>query len=203
VAKVEIKGFDKLERFIDRMLLKIADTERLMESIGLSFVSVTQERIHKGIEPPNAPLTKAWKKGKKAIPLLDNGHMAASINYRAGKDFVTWGSNKIYAPIQQFGGTIKPKNAKKLAIPAGWHTRRLMRKYEETPKKCIEGLKKAGWKIYFTDGAIMGKPPRKKDAIVLFVRKESVNIPARPFLRFEEPEKEALDREVRRWLDQR
>ena len=204
MIKAELKGFDKLQRFLDKLLLKMSDAERLMESLGRRFVSITQERIQKGIEPPNAPLTRAWKKNN--LPLRDTGRLMSSITYQAGRDFVAWGSSLKYAPIQQLGGEIKPKNTKKLAIPAGWHTRRLMRKYGETPRKCIEGLKKAGWRIWFTDGAIMGQPPRKRgkaESIVLFIRKESVEIPARPFLRFEEPEKEAFETEIQRWLAQR
>jgi phage gpG-like protein len=204
VIKAQIKGLDRLERFVDRLLFKVADTRTLMEKLGARFVSTTVDRINRGIEPPNAPLTRAWKKGSNT-PLRDTGRLMSSITYKAGKDLVIWGSNLLYAGIHQLGGTIKPVNAKKLAIPAGWDTRRLMRKYGETPEKCIEGLKKAGWKIWFRDRSIMGVPPRKRkkaEPVVLFIRKKKVEIPARPFLRFEEPEKRAFEEVFKKWLSQ-
>ncbi len=203
MIRVELRGFEEFKRELVKLLEKVSDTTELMESLGRRFVSITQERIIQGIEPPNAPLTRAYKKNN--LPLRDTGRLLNSITYRAGRDFVAWGTNVKYARIQQLGGEIKPKKAKKLAIPAGWHTRRLMRKYGETPAKCIEGLKRAGWKIWFTDGAIMGLPPKKRNAepVVLFIRKDKVEIPARPFLRFEEPEKEAALEEVREWISLR
>ena len=204
MIKAQIKGLDRLERFVDRLLFKVADTRTLMEKLGARFVSTTVDRINRGIELPNAPLTRAWKKGSNT-PLRDTGRLMSSITYKAGKDLVIWGSNLLYAGIHQLGGTIKPVNAKKLAIPAGWDTRRLMRKYGETPEKCIEGLKKAGWKIWFRDRSIMGVPPRKRkkaEPVVLFIRKKKVEIPARPFLRFEEPEKRAFEEVFKKWLSQ-
>jgi len=201
-AEARIEGLKRFERFLDRLLLKVSDLRPLMEEIGARMVSVTQERIKEGVPPPNAPLTRAWKKGNDT-PLRDTGALMASLDYRAGAEFVAWGSNLPYARIQQLGGRVEPKKAKKLAIPAGWHTRRLMRRYGETPEKCLEGLKRAGWKIWFTDGAIMGRPPRKRGRakpVVLFIRKEAVEIPARPFLRFEEPEKREIREAVREWL---
>jgi len=78
-----------------------------------------------------------------------------------------------------------------------------MREYGETPEKCIEGLKKAGWKIWFRDKSIMGVPPRKRkkaEPVVLFIRKKKVEIPARPFLRFEEAEKRAFQEVLQKWL---
>lgn len=201
MIKAELKGDKEAESFLTKVLTKVKKPEKFMESLGRRFVSITQKRIDEGIEPPNAPLTRAWKKND--LTLRDTGRLVASIDYLAGRDFVAWGTNLEYAPVQQLGGEIKAKNAKKLAIPAGWHTRRLMRKYGETPKKCIEGLKQAGWKIWFTDKAIMGQPPRKRgkaEPMVLFIRKERVEIPARPFLRFEEPEEKAVYAEIQRWL---
>ena len=201
-ARVELRGFEEFRRYLDRHAEKLTDLRPLMEEIGRRMVSITQARINEGIDPPNAPLTRKWKKGNNT-PLRDTGALLASITYRAGDDFVAWGSNLPYAAIQQLGGEIRAKRAKKLAIPAGWHTRRLMRRYGETPEKCLEGLRRVGWRIWFTDKAIMGQPPRKRGKakpVVLFVRREAVEIPARPYLRFEEREKQAVLEAFREWL---
>ena len=158
-----------------------------LEEIGMGLVSYTQKRIERGNFPPNAPLTSAYKKGGK--PLIDTGRLLSSITYRISGNTVEVGTNVPYARIQQFGGVIKPKNAKKLAIPASWETRRLMRRHGETVRACLEGLKNSGWHIWFTDRAIMGKRGKRGKERVLFVRKSSVYIPARPFLRIGHAEK--------------
>ena len=67
-----------------------------------------------------------------------------------------------------------------------------MRRYGFVVRRCIEGLKKVGWRIWFTDGAIMGKKGKRGKPRVLFIRKDSVNIPARPFLFVSEEDKKKL-----------
>ena len=201
-AEFRAEGLRVFERFIDRLLFKVADMQGLMERIARHGVSSTVRRIKEGVPPPNAPLTRGWKRGNDT-PLRDTGRLMGSITYRAGRHFAAWGTNVEYARIHQLGGEIKPKRARKLAIPAGWHTRRLMRKYGETPEKCLEGMRRAGWKIWFTDGAIMGQQPRKRGKakpVVLFIRKESVTIPPRPFLRIDDQDKREIFEMVSQWV---
>ncbi|RUM88398.1 MAG: hypothetical protein DSZ24_03780 [Thermodesulfatator sp.] len=201
-AQVKVEGLESFEGFVGRLRARLEDLQELMEEIARYGESSTVRRIKEGVPPPNAPLTRAWKKGNDT-PLRDTGRLMASITHRAGRDFAAWGTNVPYARIQQLGGRVKPKKAKKLAIPAGWHTRRLMRRYGETPEKCLEGLRRAGWRIWFTDGAIMGQPPRKRGRakpVVLFIRKKSVTIPARPFLKIDEQDKREILEIVREWI---
>jgi len=198
---VDTKELDELSRRLNQM-------EGVLASIGRELVSATIKRIERGVPPPNAPLTQAWKKGSNT-PLRDTGRLMGSITYQVGPDWVKVGTIKVgtnvpYARIQQLGGTIRPKDVKKLAIPAGWHTRKLMRQYGETPRKCLEGLRRTGWKIWFREGSIMGQPPKrgraKAEPVVLFIRKSFVSIPSRPFLVVEEKEKKMIMRRLYRWL---
>jgi phage virion morphogenesis protein len=58
----------------------------------------------------------AWKKGRKKSgrTLTQAGHLAGSISSRATSGEATWGVNRVYAAIHQFGGVIKPKTKKAL-----------------------------------------------------------------------------------------
>ncbi len=51
--------------------------------------------------------------------LIDTGRFLGSITYEASDTSVAVGTNAIQAAIHQFGGTIKPKTAKKLRFVIG------------------------------------------------------------------------------------
>jgi phage gpG-like protein len=110
----------------------------------------------------------------------------SSITYHATATELIVGTNVKYAPVQQYGATITPKTAKKLAIPADASVRTLMRRHGASVSACLDGLRRAGWKIWLTEGAIMGAPPKggksKGAPVVLFIRRDSVDIPPRPFM---------------------
>jgi phage gpG-like protein len=149
-----------------------------------------------GVGPENQPLTKKYKKSGNT--LRDTGALMNSIAAKGGSDYAAWGSNLPYARIQQEGGTIKPHNARKLAIPAGWETRRLMRKYGETPKECIQGMKADGYKVWFLDRAIMADGG--KGQFVLYIRKDSVEVPARQYLLLDEQDEREIQQIVKNWI---
>lgn len=89
------------------------------------------------------------------------------------------GTDLEYGPIHEFGGTIRPKSAKYLAIPVGT--------YKGSP------LKHPRLKIRITNAGnlvmvdSMGR--------VQYVLKTSVEIPARPYMRpaFDEKKQDAID----------
>lgn len=70
-------------------------------------------RVKLGFRSSVSPWGQAWAplKRRSGQPLRDTGRLMASITYRTGKDgdssFVDVGTNVRYAPIHQFGGTIK------------------------------------------------------------------------------------------------
>jgi phage gpG-like protein len=55
--------------------------------------------------------------GKAGQPLVNTGALRSSITQRATAEGVTVGTNKLQAPVHQFGATIGPRNAKRLAFP--------------------------------------------------------------------------------------
>jgi phage gpG-like protein len=155
--------------------------ERLPEEIKPFLIREVQKNIDRAKEPRNAPLTLKVK-GRKP-PLRDRGYLRTSIAGKVEGLKVIAGTNLRYAPIQHFGGTITPKRAKSLVIPANGK----VKKEVETlgVRGYLEKLEREGWEIAFRKRAILGIPPAKRKKAkpkLLFVRKEEVTIPARPFM---------------------
>ena len=183
-VEVRLNGVD---RFLEGMAGRLKHLTPALQDAGLRMVSITVDRIKKGVPPPDAPLTVRAKGGDRT--LMDTGRLVSSITYRVQGNQLSWGTDVMYAAVHQFGATISAKRAKKLAIPA---TQRMRRASSRTGVRAtLEKLRASGWRIWFTKGAIMGQQGRKSPE-VLFVRKESVNIPKREFLKFGNEEETAL-----------
>lgn len=184
--KIEVKkpkGFGVLKK----------DISPVMRKIGQYQGSSVQRRIHRGVGPPNAPLTKAVKRGGKT--LMDRGHLLASITSKGEGKKVFVGTNAKQAPILHSGGIIRPKKAKHLWIPAGSKTRTLQRKYGYDITTMLRRMKADGYSLWKSKSgkAFMAGRGRgqKKEIFVLFILKSSVKIPARPFLVID-----AVDRKI-------
>ncbi len=113
---------------------------------------------------PLSSLTK-FNRPKGGKILQNTGMLMASIGTvrNITNNSLEYGTNYAFSTTQHFGAIIKPKRAKKLAIPLG-HSKRVS-------DFGIENL-------LFTDKMIY----LKSDMTPLFVRKDSVTIPARPFM---------------------
>lgn len=151
----------------------------LMPAVAAYLQSCADKKIRDGVPPPNAPLTQAVKQGAKT--LRDSSSLAASIAPHHGDGWAAAGTNLHYARIQQEGGTVRG-GVKGLWIPAGSETRRLMRRYGVTGAGgLIEAMRRDGWTLWRRGKAFFA---RKKNgqARMLFVIRQSVDIPSRPFL---------------------
>lgn len=172
----------------------------------------TMHKIAQGIGPANAPLTVAVKKG--AHTLRDRGDLMGSIAARATGTEASVGTNKIYARLQHFGGTVKAKKTW-LFIPAGYDTRKLQRKYSFAAGELIRMMRADGYSVWFQvkgkKGVVMAEKKlkrRRRDgsgkiihkAFVLFILKKEVSIPARPFLTIDELDRKVVMRIARREL---
>lgn len=109
------------------------------------------------------------------------GHTEKSSDFGGGRDYsdigglvnqktrveVSAGTNLVYAPPHEFGGVIRPKNGKYLAIPIG--------SYRGSPRSHtdLQLRKSRSGNLLLVDAS--GTPQ--------YVLKESVQIPARPFMR--------------------
>ena len=164
-----------------------------MPKIAAYLQSCANKKINRGVSPAKAPLTAAVKQGNKT--LRDTGALAASIAAHSGKDWADASTNLKYARLQQEGGTITGRG-KGLWIPAGARTRQLMRQYSATsPGQLIRAMKGAKWKMWRAGKAWMAQ--RGKQApFVLFIIKNKVQVPARPFLYIDRKEESYIMRIV-------
>lgn len=81
--------------------------EEVYRTIGNTVVNRVRMCFRMGIDPwgsPWAPL-----KIRQGQPLRDTGRLQRSITARPDSTGVTIGTNVSYAPVHQFGATIKPK----------------------------------------------------------------------------------------------
>lgn len=91
--------------------------QQLLGIIG----SVLVTEINESFVTAQDPWGNIWRplKVRDGNPLRDTGRLKNSINYQLYQDYVEIGTNLIYAPLHQFGGTITPKKAKFLRFFAG------------------------------------------------------------------------------------
>ncbi|WP_147615879.1 phage virion morphogenesis protein [Treponema pectinovorum] len=168
--------------------------ESCMREVSKALVSSTQRKINSGIPPENAPLTQTIKKGNKT--LRDNGQLLSSISAHNGKNWASVGTNLHYAKIVQEGGTVSGKKSG-LWIPAGFHVRELMRKYNaQKAGELISAMKNAGWKIW-RQGGVCWARKEKGQEITLFIIKKSVDIPSRPFMYLDEKDQKYIEKKVK------
>ena len=166
---------------------------RAMPRIAAYLQSCANKKINQGVPPANAPLTAAVKQGNKT--LRDTGALAASIAAHSGQTWADASTNLKHARLQQEGGTITGKG-KGLWIPAGARTRRLMRQYSATsPGGLIKAMKGAKWRMWRSGRAWMAQKG-KESPFALFVIKDKVEIPARPFLYIDKKEESHITRIV-------
>ena len=203
--RIEFEGSDDVHRGLVQLERAFLDPRPLLERVGAYGASSSQRRIAGGMDPENAPLTRAWKKGSDTT-LRDTGKLQGSITHRATRRAAAWGTNEIQARLLHEGGTVRPRKAKKLAIPAGWKVRRLMRRYGETPGSCIEAMRSSGDYAVWTSRSGKAVLAKRKTAagkapvFVLFILKDSVTVPARPFLRLDDGDRAEIDRIAKRYL---
>ena len=166
---------------------------RAMPKIATYLQSCANKKINRGVPPANAPLTAAVKQGNRT--LRDTGALAASIAAHSGQAWADASTNLKYARIQQKGGTITGKG-KGLWIPAGAKTRQLMRQYSATsPGQLIKAMRGAKWRMWRSGRAWMAQKGRQAP-FVLFIIKDKVQIPARPFLYIDRKEESYIMRIV-------
>lgn len=104
----EVKIDDaRLMSQLRRMMANAARPESAMQTIAALGEASTRMRFRTQTGPDGV----AWKKSRKKIgrTLTQAGHLAGSISSRATSGEATWGVNRIYAAIHQFGGVIKPR----------------------------------------------------------------------------------------------
>ncbi len=111
----------KLERGLDQLLKNARHPRPMMRAIAAELLSITEDNFaHESWGGKKWDLTK---RGGKI--LQKSGQLAASIHTASGNNFARIGTNKPYAAIHQFGGTIKAKNKPYLLFKVGDGFRRV------------------------------------------------------------------------------
>ena len=176
----------------NKALKKVEDNiKKIPQVIKPYVVKSVQGNIDNIKEPTLSPIT--IKNKGSALPLRDTGVLRSSITAYTDNLKVIAGTNLKYAPIQHFGGEIKPKRAKKLVIPANKQIRKQTMIYGV--RGVLENYKKSGYRVVFLDNVIMAVPKNKKFRKyykILYIRKDKVEIPARPFMYLKPEQEEKL-----------
>ena len=109
-AAVEIgwAELDRMVRDVGGSLDQVGDSEQLLDEIGAAIEHSVSERFRLEVGPDNVP----WEPTRRGVSILKGSppQLMSSITRRVSRDKVEVGTNKIYAAIHQFGGTIRPKS---------------------------------------------------------------------------------------------
>jgi phage virion morphogenesis protein len=123
-ASIEIQD-QGVQTAFDR-LFRLNAGGAALKWIGTEVASQTRARFDTAIDPdgnPWAALNPGYALDKKGVGILRGlamrGGLQGSITFAVEGGAVRIGSNKIYAAIHQFGGTIVPKHAQRLAFVIG------------------------------------------------------------------------------------
>jgi phage virion morphogenesis protein len=111
--QIDVKIDDaRLMTQLRRMMANAARPVSAMQVIAGLGENSTRRRFRTQKDPEGNP----WKKGRKTggRTLTKDGHLSGSTSNRATSSEASWGVNRVYAAIHQFGGIIKPKSKKAL-----------------------------------------------------------------------------------------
>lgn len=183
-------------------------------------VSGVKSDMNAGLSPDGrvyVPLAHARPSGG-GLPLRDTGQLLASINGRGTDEGILIGTNREDANLHQFGGVVRPVNAKYLAIPLTVVAKRAgsPRRFPGNPKWRFIPTRTGGWlmlaanplsrskqrQIYtrrFSKKELTAAQRRAITAIPQYVLVNEVTVPARPFLGFSQS---VMD-DIHKLLDER
>lgn len=132
---IDVTGLAPIEQLLGR--LDPLQTETLLESLAALIRYQVRERIIAGGPSPSGAAWAPNKEGRKPI-LHRSGALATSISYAVAGNQAVIGSGIPYAAIHQFGGTIVPKSAARLAFRIG--NRQVFAKKVTMPARPYVGL---------------------------------------------------------------
>lgn len=148
----------------------------VMQAGRIMAVSEVQRRFQTGTDVRGAswpPLRFPRPSGGNPKPLLNNGLLRASITGAETQESITVGTNAVQANLMHFGGTVRPKKGRFLAIPM-----------------TVEATRVAGPRVFpgrlraIVRRGARGGVLRDEAGKVQFLLVRSAEIPARPFMGF-------------------
>ena len=120
-------NFSKITLDIQGKCDKLKNMKPVMSRIAQDMVKESQMNFRNSKGPDGksweklSSVTISMRRKGSSKPLVNTGTLRRSISGRATSNQAIAGTNLIYAPIHQFGGTIKPRNKK--ALKFGKNTR--------------------------------------------------------------------------------
>lgn len=162
------------------MAMTQVEVSRVLNVAKQMAVSDVKNNFQKSRAPDGTPwVSLAWPRpGGPGKPLYDTGVLMNSIRATVSGGVLSVFTDVAYAGLHQYGGTIRPVRAKKLAIPVTREAKRA-----GSPRK-MTGLQFAmfpsGKGIAHTQQGTGNRASRT----VHFVLVDEVTVPARPFLGF-------------------
>ncbi|MDO4698301.1 MAG: phage virion morphogenesis protein [Pasteurellaceae bacterium] len=138
---------DTISTALAQAVAVLANPKAMFAEIGETLIEIHQIRFAQQQAPdgtPWQPLADWYKASKKRNAdkiLTADGHLRATLRYQASQKEVVFGSDRPYAAIHHFGGTIKPKGNYPLKLGAGEKTPRAMQ--VEIPARPWLGLSAA------------------------------------------------------------
>ena len=111
-----------LQRGLGQLLRNARHPRPMMRAIAAELLSITEDNF----ENENWGGQIPWKPTHRGGKILQkSGQLAASIHTASVSNFARIGTNKPYAAIHQFGGTVKAKNKPYLVFKVGDGFRRV------------------------------------------------------------------------------
>lgn len=191
-----MSNFNRVQETLDRLGENLK-TAAKKAKLGVMAADMIRDHIYKGEGfAPLSAATMAYRGDGQ--PLRDTTALLNSITSEQVNDTtISVGTTKVYAPIQNNGGVIRPKKGKWLWIPAAG-TRQLQRRYGYSVTQVLTGLKGEGYSVYRAGRTVCyrKKGGKKKASKVVFYLKESVEIPAREFFFLSDEEINQLKEEL-------
>ena len=170
--------FESANKALEDMA-KNLDEKSKAKKAGLMASEMIRSHIYTGEGmPPLSAATTAYRGQGK--PLQDTGALRDSITYELiGNNTASVGTNKVYAPIQNNGGTITAKK-NWLFIPAAG-VKKLERSFGYGPTNVLKGLKVKNY-VYRVGRTICYRERgTNAPGRVVYYLKKSVVIPKRRF----------------------
>ena len=185
--------FESASKALEDMA-KNLDEKSKAQKAGLMASEMIRTHIYTGQGmPPLSAATTAYRGQGK--PLQDTGALRDSITFELiGNNTASVGTDKVYAPIQNNGGTITAKK-NWLFIPATG-TRQLQRAYGYSPTEVLNGLKANNYVYRVGRTICYRKRGTSKAGKVVYYLKKSVVIPKRRFFYLSDEEMSQILDEV-------
>lgn len=170
-------------------------TLQALDKAALGFERDLDRSFIQNIQSGGRPKWLKTRRGGAPLQktgILRNSINVATLNQGSGKyEFIAKVNNVKYARIHQFGGWIKPKNKKALAIPLT----------NESAKKTPKDYgKELFWRKSKKSGRVTGCVNRNGKVIALYILVGAVYIPARPYFVIQKEDEQLLKNRIKNSL---